>query len=164
VNVGRDSITIDQFDTKTGTSWGHSAALGGLGVGAARYQDTPAFGVNPPLIEAFSSAGGSPILFDIAGNRLATPEVRQQPDITAPDGADTTFFVGGDSDVTGFPNFFGSSAAAPHAAGVAALMKDLVPALTPDATYAALNNTAVDMDAQAQEDSIPASTSAPASG
>jgi hypothetical protein len=83
VNVG-DPIMIDQFDTKTGASWGHSAALGGLGVGAARYQGTPAFGVNPPLIEALSSAGGTHILFDTAGNRLATPEVREQPDITAP--------------------------------------------------------------------------------
>jgi hypothetical protein len=104
VNVGSSSITIDQFDTKTGASWGHSAALGGLGVGAADYQDTPAFGQDPPLIETFSSAGGTPILFDTAGNRLATPEVRQQPGITAPDGADTTFF-GSDADGTGFPNF-----------------------------------------------------------
>jgi subtilisin family serine protease len=145
--VGNGAVTINEFDTKTGTSWGHSAALGGLGVGAARYQDTPAFGVNPPLIEAFSSAGGTPILFDTAGNRLATPEVRQQPDITAPDGGDTTFFIPGvDPDVTGFPNFFGTSAAAPHAAGVAALMKALVPSLTPDSTYAVLKTTAIDMD------------------
>jgi len=79
VNVGSGSITIDQFDTKTGASWGHSAALGGLGVGAANYQKTPPFGQNPPIIEAFSSAGGSPILFDTAGNRLSTPQVRQQP-------------------------------------------------------------------------------------
>ena len=146
VNVGSDSITIDQFDTKTGASWGHSAALGGLGVGAARYQDTPAFGVTPPVIEAFSSAGGSPILFDTAGNRLATPEVREQPAITAPDGADTTFFGGSNPDGTGFPNFVGTSAAAPHAAGVAALMKHLVVTLMPDATYAALKATAIDMD------------------
>jgi Ca2+-binding RTX toxin-like protein len=145
--VGNGAVTINEFDTKTGTSWGHSTALGGLGVGAARYQDTPAFGVNPPLIEAFSSAGGTPILFDTAGNRLATPEVRQQPDITAPDGGDTTFFIPGvDSDVTGFPNFFGTSAAAPHAAGVAALMKALVPSLMPDSTYAVLKTTAIDMD------------------
>jgi Ca2+-binding RTX toxin-like protein len=146
VNVGSDSITMDQFDTKTGASWGHSAALGGLGVGAARYQDTPAFGVTPPVIEAFSSAGGSPILFDTAGNRLATPEVREQPAITAPDGADTTFFGGSNPDGTGFPNFVGTSAAAPHAAAVAALMKHLVVTLTPDATYAALKATAIDMD------------------
>jgi Ca2+-binding RTX toxin-like protein len=145
VNAGSGSITIDQFDTRTGASWGHSAALGGLGVGAANYQRTPAFGQNPPIIENFSSAGGTPILFDTAGNRLATPQFRQQPDITAPDGADTTFF-GSDTDGTGFPNFFGTSAAAPHAAGVAALMKDLVSSLTPDATYAALKATAIDMD------------------
>ncbi|MCA1853782.1 MAG: S8 family serine peptidase, partial [Beggiatoa sp.] len=145
VNIGSGSITINEFDTKTGTSWGHSAALGGLGVGAADHQDTPAFGQDPPLIETFSSAGGTPILFDTAGDRLATPQIRQQPDITAPDGADTTFF-GIDTDGTGFPNFFGTSAAAPHAAGVAALMKDLVPSLTPDAMYAALKATAIDMD------------------
>jgi len=137
--------SIDAFDTKSGTSWGHSAAVGALGVGAADYQDTPEFGQDPPRIESFSSAGGSPILFGITGNRLATPEVRQQPDITAPDGVDTTFF-GFDRDGNGFPNFFGTSASAPHAAGVAALMKDLVPDLTPDAIYAALKTTAIDMD------------------
>ncbi|MGH2668379.1 MAG: hypothetical protein ACRDH5_04540 [bacterium] len=38
VNVGSGSITIDQFDTKTGASWGHSAALAGLGV---RYRIRP---------------------------------------------------------------------------------------------------------------------------
>ena len=146
VNFGSGSITIDQFDTKTGASWGHPVALGGLGVGAAFYQNTPTFGQNPPLIETFSSAGGSPILFDTGGNRLATPEVRQQPGITAPDGADTTFFCCSDPDSTGFPNFPGTSAAAPHAAAVATLMKGLDPSLTPDTTYAALKTTAIDMD------------------
>ena len=136
VSVGSSSVTIDEYGTGSSTSWGHSGALGGLGVGAANFRDTPVFGVNPPLIEGFSSAGGSPILFDTAGNRLAVPQVRQQPDITAPDGGDTVSFGA----------FFGTSAAAPHAAGVAALMKDLVPALTPDATYAALKSTAIDMD------------------
>ncbi|MGQ0592846.1 MAG: S8 family serine peptidase, partial [Gammaproteobacteria bacterium] len=145
VNVGSGSITIDEFDTRTGASWGHSAALGGLGVGAADYQRTPAFGVDPPLIETFSSAGGSPILFDTAGSRLATPEVREQPDITAPDGADTTFF-GSDTDGTGFPNFFGTSAAAPHAAAVAVLIRELNPAFNPDGIYSLLKNTAIDMD------------------
>ncbi|MGH8480359.1 MAG: S8 family serine peptidase, partial [Gammaproteobacteria bacterium] len=145
VNVGSSAITINEFDTKTGASWGHSAALGGLGVGAADYRQTPAFGQDPPIIETFSSAGGTPILFDTSGNRLATPEIRQQPDITAPDGTDTTFF-GSDTDGTGFPNFFGTSAAAPHAAGVAALMIDLNPSIGPDALYSVLKNTAVDMD------------------
>jgi subtilisin family serine protease len=144
VNSGSDSFA--EFDTASGTSVDHSNALGGLGVGAAFYRQTPEFGTNPPVIEDFSSAGGTPILFDIAGNRLPSPEVREQPDITAPDGTNTTFF--GDSDVEGdgFPNFFGTSAATPHAAAVAALMKDLDAALTPDAIYAALKATAIDMD------------------
>ena len=123
----------------------HSAALGGLGVGAAFYQQTPAFGTSPPAIEDFCSAGGTPILFDTAGNRLPTPADRQQPDITAPDGTDTTFF-GSDTDDTGlFPNFFGTSAAAPHAAGVAALILDRSPSIGPDALYSALKTTAINM-------------------
>ncbi len=144
VNSGSGSFA--EFDTASGTSVDHSNALGGLGIGAAFYQQTPEFGTSPPVIEDFSSAGGTPILFDIAGNRLSTPEIREQPDITAPDGTDTTFF--GDSDVegNGFPNFFGTSAAAPHAAAVAALMKDLDDALSPDAIYEALKATAIDMD------------------
>jgi hypothetical protein len=146
VNVGSGAVTINEFDTKTGTSWGHSAAAGGLGVGAAFYQQTPAFGTSPPIIEDFSSAGGTPILFDTAGNRLATPEDRPQPDITAPDGADTTFFGGSDPEPNGFPNFFGTSAAAPHAAGIAALMIDLNPSIGPDAVYSVMKNMAVDMD------------------
>ena len=146
IDSGRTSqITIDEFATKIGTSWGHSAALGGLGVGAADSRQTPAFNTSPPVIETFSSAGGTPILFDTAGNRLVTPEDRQQPDITAPDGTDTTFF-GSDTDGTGFPNFFGTSAAAPHAAALTALMIDLNSSIGPDAVYSVLKTTAVDMD------------------
>ncbi|MCA1850920.1 MAG: S8 family serine peptidase [Beggiatoa sp.] len=150
-NEGNDPVEIFDFtntgpETKTGTSWGHSAAAGGLGIGAAFYQQTPAFGTSPPIIEDFSSAGGTPILFDIAGNRLATPEDRPQPDITAPDGADTTFFGGSDTEPNGFPNFFGTSAAAPHAAGIAALTIDLNPSIGPDAVYSVMKNMAVDMD------------------
>ncbi len=146
VNLGSGIVRIDEFDTKTGASWGHSAALGGLGVGAADYRQTPVFGQTPPLIEDFSSAGSTPILFDTAGNRLAMPELREQPDITAPDGVNTTFFGGSDPEGDGFPNFFGTSAAAPHAAGVAALILDSDLSISPDALYSVLKATAVNMD------------------
>ena len=67
VLFGSSTLTINEFDTRSGASFGHSAALGGLGVGAVHYQETPRFGQDPPLIEDFSSVGGIPILFDTAG-------------------------------------------------------------------------------------------------
>jgi len=147
-------VAINEFDTQSPASYGHFNALGGLGVGATRYQRTPAFGTTPPVpvIAAFSSAGGVPILFDTAGNRLPVPQIRQQPALVAPSGVNTTFFhstdVEGISDVDGdgFPNFFGTSAAAPHAAGVAALLKDLNPLASPDEIYNVLKAAAIDMD------------------
>ena len=151
---GSTAFTFDEFDNKTGAAWGHSTARGALAAGAVHYQDTPAFGRSPRLVP-YSSAGGSPILFDTAGNRLPAREVRQKPDIIAPTGGDTSFWGDSldgislrkrDTDGNGFPNFDGTSAAAPHAAGVAALMKSLVPTLTPDAIYAAMKSTAIDMD------------------
>ena len=142
------SITINEFDTRSGASYGHLNAQGGLGVGAAFYRQTPAFGTTPPVprIQAFSSAGGVPILFDTAGSRLPVPVRRQQPALVAPDGVNTTVFGFGEVEGDGFPNFFGTSAAVAHAAGVAALLKDLNPAASPDDIYSVLKAAAIDMD------------------
>ncbi len=70
-----------------------------------------------------------------------------KPEIVAPDGTNNTFFGGSDPESDGFPNFFGTSAAAPHAAAVAALMLELDPTLTftPGLVYSALETTALDM-------------------
>ncbi len=139
------SAIINEFDTRSSTIFGHANAVGAEAVGAARYSNTPAFSVFPPILESFSSSGPTPILFDLAGNRLATSHPRsEKPEIVAPDGADTTFF-GSDTDGNGFPNFFGTSAAAPHAAGVAALLLQSKPTLTPGSVYKILENTAIDM-------------------
>jgi Calx-beta domain/Subtilase family len=139
--------TIQEFATNSGTLYGHANAAGAEAVGAAAYVNTPAFGVSPPVLNSFSSAGTTPILFGPAGNRLAPPDLRAgKPEIVAPDGADTTFF-GTDTDGTLFPNFFGTSAAAPHAAGVAALLLENQPSLTPFEVYAKLENAAINMGA-----------------
>jgi hypothetical protein len=106
------------------TTFGHSAAASANSVAAYRYT-SPVSQVNPyrPALESFSSAGPSTIYFDAAGNRLAVPETRKKPDMAATDGGDTTFFYPGqDYESNGRPNFFGTSAAAPHAAAVAALL------------------------------------------
>jgi len=96
------------------TVYGHPNAKEAIAVGAAFYRDTPVFGTNPPVLENFSSRGGTPILFDSQGNRLPTPDIRRKPEIVAPDGVSTS--------VVGFEQFFGTSAAAPHLTAVAALM------------------------------------------
>ena len=138
------AFSINEHDTASGTIYGHANAAGAEAVGAAFYQETPEFGTAPPLLESFSSAGPTPIYFDTLG--LEAFEVRDKPEIVAPDGTNTTFF-GFDVEPDGFPNFFGTSAAAPHAAGVAALMLEAAGPLTPAQVYAALENTAIDMDA-----------------
>ena len=131
------AITIDEYDTKSPTDYGHSNAAGAESIGAATWYNTGAWGspFHPECETAceavYSSAGGVPILFDTAGRRLREPQVRRKPGLSGPDGGNTTFFfsllsayVPGSTEPDSFPNFFGTSAAAPHVVAVAALMID----------------------------------------
>lgn len=123
------------------TSVPHGAATGSIAVAAVPYYDQK----NP---ENFTSLGPSDILFSPTGVRLASPEVRPTPLISAPDGANTTFFSGDiPQDADTIPNFRGTSAAAPHAAGVAALLKQANPGFTPAQMRNRLTSTAVDLSA-----------------
>jgi|GEM_PF-1656499 len=144
ITNGGDGMGNLEFDTRSGTAYGHANSATGNSVGAANYEDTPPFGVAPPVVTGFSSAGGIGIRFDTAGNPIG-PVFRQTPNITAPQGANTTFF-GGDSDGDGFPNFFGTSAAAPHAGAVAALMLQAASGASPAQIKSVLQQTAIDMD------------------
>jgi subtilisin family serine protease len=150
-----DPITIDEYDTMSGASYGKAMANGAFGTGASAWFNTRAFNprcssCDPARINGFSSAGGTPILFDADGTRLATPEIRQKPNATGPDGADNTFFgfrLGKTPrDKRQFPNFFGTSASAPHVAALAALMLETGPWLDADDVFAILESTADDMD------------------
>ena len=93
LSVADDGLgsSITQFATNGGTIQGHQAAASAATVGAAFYFTTPACGTSPAQLEAFSSTGGTPVLFDTSGTRLATPLVRQKPDFAAPDGVNDTF-------------------------------------------------------------------------
>ncbi len=141
--------TVNEFTTDSGTLFGHANADGAEAVGAAAYDQTPAFGVDPPVLESFSSAGTTTILFDLNDNPVN--EVRQKPEVVAPDEGNNTFF-GIDTDADTFPNFTGTSAAAAHAAAAAALLLDFNPTLTPSALYAALEGAALDMGAAGFDD------------
>ena len=136
----RNGTTGAEYFTNSPTIYGHPNAKNASAVGASFYQ-------TPTELRPFSSVGIVPILFDEQGNRLPEPELRQKPDIIAPDGVNTTFFLDEiDLEEDGFPNFPGTSAAAPHAAGVAALLLDAVPDATPQEVYGALEQTAIDLD------------------
>jgi len=114
------SAIQDDADTNSPTIHGQNAAKGAVSVAAQFFGDA---GLDN--VEAFSSEGPTTILFDAAGNPLDDPEFRATPLLTGIDGTDTTFFPAGlatDVDQNGFPNFFGTSAAAPHVAAVAALV------------------------------------------
>jgi subtilisin family serine protease len=137
--------TIDEYATSSGTVTGHAAASGAVAVGAVPYY-------SPDTIEPFSSWGDVAIYFDAAGNRLATPELRHKPDVVAPDNVNTTFFgVDIPQDADTFRNFAGTSAAAPHVAGVAALLLDVNPHLTRNELYGVLTSTAIDLGAAGQD-------------
>jgi len=134
---------------------------------SALVQDTPGACL-PACLNDFSSAGGVPIYLDKYGVPLAAAEVRETPRVTGPDGGNTTFFFrdssfddddgdGCNSPTSKFitscldnpadelPNFFGTSASAPHVAGVAALMLEKNGGLDPHQIYDILSSTAEDI-------------------
>ncbi|MBV9702286.1 MAG: S8 family serine peptidase, partial [Methylobacteriaceae bacterium] len=128
-------------NTNTGTFYGHAAAAGAIAVGAVPYFKTPAFGQTPPISESFSSLGPDWLIFDASGNPLSSPQARTVA-LSATDGADTSFF-GTDSDGDGWPNFFGTSEAAPSAGAVAALLLQENSALTPSDIRNLLEDSAI---------------------
>lgn len=164
-------FAVEEYDTASGTVYGHANARGAEAVGAAAWYQTGEWGsplrpqCRPACLNSFSSAGGTPVLFGKNGRRLSVPEVRIKPGVTGPDGGNTSFFlfdldfeIPGTAEPDGYPNFFGTSAAAPHVAAVAALVLDqrgrdiaarkrfLGPRnLTPDLVYWALRLTSDDL-------------------
>ena len=146
LNTNRGTLQI----ATDGQIFGHEAAADAFSVAAVRAPGGGARfvgGASNP-VETFSSDGNRRVFYDPMGNAI-TPgnvlfgtnggAVRQMPTIAAADGVSTA--------APGFGAFFGTSAAAPHAAAVAALVLSFNPALTPAQIRAALTSSALDIEA-----------------
>ena len=147
-------FSIEEYDTGGATIYGHQMAEGAMAVAAAPFFNT-AYSAqidSSAILNYFSSKGGLQIRFDQNGDRLSTPESREKPDVTGTDFIDNTFF-GTDIDIQdpdSFPNFSGTSAAAPNVAAIAALIRQARQGLGPESVYDRLESTAVDIRVRQQ--------------
>ena len=143
--VFRGEFKINEHNQGFATIVGQGNAPEAITVGAALYLNTPAYGVNNITRSSFSSVGGT----------TYNGQVSQKPDLVGPSGVNTSVTFGGpnsDFDGDGKPNFFGTSAAAPHVAGSIALLmearkKFYNDTLSPARMKTLLRNSAIDMEA-----------------
>ena len=128
-----------EHGTAAGSIFGHPALSAVVAIGAVDALD-------PGLddVESFSSRGPARIDFP-------TLETRAKPDLVAFDGVAISN-AGNFPACPPFCAFFGTSAAAPHSAAVAALLLDKDPMLTPAEVQAALTQGAVDIGAPGFDD------------
>ncbi len=120
-DAGTNGLQFTEYNTGAPTVSGHAMTPEAITVGAVDYRIASA-----PAAQAFSS---------FAGALTNTPSQLLQVDIAAPDGGNTTVgSIGNDiaSDTDTFPNFFGTSAAAPHAAAAFALLQSSVSTWYPE--------------------------------
>ncbi|MBX7246677.1 MAG: S8 family serine peptidase [Candidatus Sumerlaeaceae bacterium] len=159
------SIPSGSSDFGGPTIFGHPTGPGVVSVGAVPWWEAPDF--NPAFQptseidpEFYTSRGGAMSVF-FNGLGQFSPRTDFHPVVSAVDGNDTTFFITSDSvyqpgglfdfvngyqgEPDGLPNFFGTSAAAPNAAAVTALLKQADPGLFPSTITAILQVTARDV-------------------
>jgi Subtilase family/Secretion system C-terminal sorting domain len=155
------SAAVRAFDVNTiegalkyvtvGATHGHFAAAPAFTVAATDANAAyPNRFSSSDQVEFFSSDGPRRMFFN-ADTTAITPgnflfgtnggSVRNKPDFTAADGVSTTL-----SDID-LKIFYGTSAAGPHAAAIAALLKSANPALTPAQIGSILKSTALDIEA-----------------
>ncbi|HTL18950.1 MAG TPA: S8 family serine peptidase, partial [Patescibacteria group bacterium] len=142
IGTGRGHLTF----TTPGTTYGHNAAgaSNAFCVAATRVSSTPVPFVggaaNP--VETFSSDGPRRMFYNPDGTPFTEGDlsstggrVFQKPDLTAADGVYTS--------LARFSPFSGTSAAAPHAGAIAALLWSYNPLLTPAEIRSLLTGTAL---------------------
>jgi hypothetical protein len=124
----------------SGSVFGHALDGNASVIGAIAAASTPYFGTTPAREESTSSVGLGQLRFNQTGTVLASPQTLAKVDFSAADGVNTEWSA---SVTPASPAFFGTSAAAPDAAAVAALMLQANPTLTPAQVTAMLKSSAV---------------------
>ncbi len=145
INTHRGRLALNT----SGQVWGHPAADGAFAVAAVDVATTGGgLFVGGPTnpVETFSSDGPRRVFFHDDGTPITPGDfsssggtVRVKPDIAAADRVSCA--------TPGFDPFTGTSAAAPHAAAIAALMKEYDPSLTPALARQVFAQTALDIEA-----------------
>ncbi len=146
IDTERATIAI----ATSGATFGHNAAASTFTTAATYWNAAhtgarifPGGAADP--VETFSSDGPRKIFFNPDGTPISPGNylfatgggtTLQKPDATGTDGVSTA--------TPGFLPFFGTSAAGPHAAGIAALVKSANPALTNTQIRSILTDTAID--------------------
>jgi hypothetical protein len=162
-------IEDNDYGEISGTIFGHANAAGAITVGASHALDSPEFGgPATPLLDPSSSVGPPTAIRRNASGGAMAPIVRAKPDLVCPDGGNVSFSPCAEydtgtplnfdyicpvavddtvsaNDADTYPNFYGTSAAAAHCAGVAALLLQRE-ALFPADVLDALAAGAIDMD------------------
>ena len=117
-----------------GGTYGHPASASAYAIAAVDVAQAGggSFSAGPTTpVELFSTDGNRRVFFDENGNaykpgnflfKTAGGQLRKKVDFSAADGVSTTL-----PGTSGLNPFFGTSAAAPHAASIAALMKSIKP-------------------------------------
>ena len=129
VSLAQDAgVSALQLSTSASTVGDPASSPSALAVGAYCWQP-PGPGL-PGTAAAYSSRG-------------PTIDGRHKPDLVAPDSVSGTVY--GDSTSCGASGFAGTSAAAPHVTGAAALLLQRTPSLTVDQLQAQLERSAMDL-------------------
>jgi len=122
--------------------YGHAGSAAAIAVAAVPFN-------NSAKVERYSSRGPvthyfGPVDGSTPAASLGSPEVLAKPDLAATDCGASTFFA---SLSAGVWRFCGTSAAAPHAAAAAALLRQAKPTLPEQQVRSALTDTAVPVGA-----------------
>ena len=135
----------------SGATFGHSQVAGAFGTAAVdAFEAEGGEFVEGPLtpVELFSADGPRRVFYNSDGTPI-TPgrvsgtggQLRNKPDVAGADGVSTTV------PIPGLDVFFGTSAAAPHAAAIAGLLKSAVPTATRSRIRTAILDGALDIEA-----------------